>query len=185
MSYKKIALRCLIVTFSILLICLIFGRTWINLTLPRVTLVSPIKGVINKEYNKKGRVVYEQVFEPILYDAAVYPITIEDVLVDAGDIVKKGDILMRASLSIEHERTLNDLENLYTDKLVQLTRHEFLAAGKGINNMPRNMEKVINWLTAETRMFTLKLNIRKSANQAGIELDKDETQWNGYLFDDE
>lgn len=140
---KKITGRALIIFVVMLLLLTFFSNTINNLTLPRVTVESPMPGDIVKDISGQGIVEAVEIQEKYISSSAM----VKEVKVEAGDGVKKGQAMMVLDTK-EMERSLKDETDRYEKQKLQLEKllensspGEFNSYEKSVRDAEKKVEQ--------------------------------------------
>ncbi len=134
--------RAAVIFIAVMLALTFFSRTINNFTLPKITFETPASGALIKEVTGTGNVEANTTQE--LY---VSGMKVTGVMVDAGDSVKQGQLLMTLDTS-DIESQLEDEQDKFAQKKLQLEElvetglpKSMISQDKAVQIARQNVEK--------------------------------------------
>ena len=177
MKLKRFAVRALVALAITVALCMFFARTVQTITTPKVRLLQPANGRLDRKIELTGEVYYAAT-EGITVDVGGSAVTVSKVKVKAGQHVEKGDVIFTARIDT-YDADMEKLRQDYMEKAGEL-------AAKDADNSSRSRESRQNelyedMLTAQENAATTKVDARIAASRAGIPLGNDITTWKKQL----
>ena len=177
MKLKRFAIRALIALAITVALCMFFARTVQTITTPKVRLLQPTSGRLDRKIELTGEIYYAET-ENVIVDVGGSAVTVSKVKVKPGQHVEKGDVIFTAKIDT-YETDMAKLRQDYMDKAAEL-------AGKDADNSSRSRESRQNelyedMLTAQENAATTKVDARIAASRAGIPLGNDISTWKKQL----
>jgi len=163
---KKIAGKILIAFFLMMIILTLLSNTINNFTLPRVKVVNPKESFLLKQATGEGEIEAKEKTD--MYLDADVNVKVDDVIVKAGDTVKKGDVLIKFKKE--------DLDKEIKQAALQLEKMRFtyeenkkaFASGAGVQKSKIAMDMAKNDFDESKRKY----EVVKALNRSGAETDE-------------
>lgn len=139
-TYQNNVKKAIYVFIGIMLFLTFFSKTINNLALPRVRIAASQEGTLIKEVRADGIIESKAVYATYVKD----PFQVEDIKVQAGETVSKGQILMVLDTK-DLERQLSDEQKVLEQKEITLAKlrsesaREMAEAGDDLDIKKRNL----------------------------------------------
>lgn len=165
---KKIAIRCLVILFAVVLASYFFGRTIETLSTAKARFNYPGNGKLLSEIKLEAKLTYKEQMDVIPELAKKYPITINSIYFAAGNSVDEGDVIFDATIN-DYEKKLKELN----DDVVKKTAELLELDSKNVK-YPTKSEKSDRYFAlkeASEALVRAKAKYRSQAKTEGKEAD--------------
>lgn len=163
---KKIAGRILIAFFAVMIVLTLLSNTINNFTLPRVKVVNPKESMLLKQAIGEGEIEAKEKMD-MYFDVDVN-VKVEDVLVKAGDTVKKGDILIKFRKEDLEKEIRQDALQLEKMRFTYQENKKTVSSGAGLQKLRIVMEMAKDDLDESKRKY----EVVQQLNRSGAESDE-------------
>ena len=178
MKLKRFALRGLVILAVSVALCMFFARTVQTITTPKVRLLSPERGRLERKISLTAEVFYDGTEEFKIEDAKENPVTVGRILVRAGQKVSEGDVIFTSSVGSFTE-DLDKLREDYNGKAAELA--ELDISNRKNSKASRQNELYDDMMAAMKQAAETKIDARVKAGAAGIKLTNDVATWRKQL----
>ena len=173
---RKLVKRFAIIFFAGLLLLTFFSNTIMNKTLPEVETVVVSSGTVAKKVRCQGTVEVCQDVELTVSGSR----KVKEVLVENGDTVKEGDVIMTFEETentelAEAEKQLETLENNYEKSLLKLGP-DYEDENEAINEAEEQLQDAkddqVDASKKNVKLNTLKAKLKKAQTKVNAQQDK-------------
>ena len=162
-------------------ICVVFGRTLMNLNCASITMVYPTRNYLKHSFEAEGEIVWGDPVPVTLYEAAEYPVIFSEVNMVTGQRIEAGTVLAKGTPDDKWKKALNELESEVKILRYEMWQQKAQSINSGARLTTEKSMEALDLLRLEEELFAKEKEIIRKAHEKGLSIPDNPQAWEDHF----